>query len=64
LRKNDFTAPKAPRREFENVKLLLRPSDRIRVSNDTKTYYSKNDTLPSIRKKYKNINKRKYLIIY
>ena len=54
--KKDFTAPKAQRREIEKLKLLLRPSARIRVSNDTKTYYSKNDTLPSIRKKYKNIN--------
>ena len=54
VRANDYTAPKESRKEHEKVGLLSRPSERIRVSND---FYSKNDTIPSIRKRYLNLNK-------
>ena len=54
VRTNDYTAPKASRKEIAKVGLLSRLNDRIRVSND---FYSKNDTIPSIRLKYKNMKK-------
>ena len=54
VRTNDYTAPKASRKEHEKAGLLSRLSEKIRVSND---FYSKNDTIPSIRKRYLNLNK-------
>ena len=54
VRTNDYTAPKTSRKEIEKLGLLSRPNDRIRVSND---FYSKNDTIRSIRKRYKNLKK-------
>ena len=55
VRTNDYTAPKASKKEHEKAGLLSRLSEKIRVSND---FYSKNDTIPSIRKRYLNLNKQ------
>jgi len=54
VRTNDYTVAKASRKENEKVGLLSRPNERIRVSND---FYSKNDTILSIRKRYLNLKK-------
>ena len=55
VRTNDYTAPKESRKEHEKAGLLSRLSEKIRVLND---FYSKNDTIPSIRKRYLNLNKQ------
>ena len=55
VRTNDYTAPKASKKEHEKAGLLSRLSEKIRVLND---FYSKNDTIPSIRKRYLNLNKQ------
>ena len=54
VRTNDYTAPKESRKEHEKAGLLSRLSEKIRVLND---FYSKNDIIPSIRKRYLNLNK-------
>ena len=54
VRTNNYTAPKESKKEHEKAGLLSRLSEKIRVSND---FYSKNDTIPSIRKRYLNLNK-------